>query len=55
MDGRWYQFIYVRSCSGFVMEGTLRKANWADGKWEDIYEMGLLEEEWAAKYGRDKA
>lgn len=43
--------LHIYSRSGFVMEGSLRKANWADGKWEDIYEMGMLEEEWAAKLG----
>jgi RimJ/RimL family protein N-acetyltransferase len=36
--------------SGFVMEGTQRKENWVDGKWEDIYTMGVLETEWAERY-----
>lgn len=33
---------------GFVIEGRKRKANWADGGWEDILEMAVLEDEWAA-------
>lgn len=41
--------IYLFS-SGFVLEGTERKANWADGQWEDIYAMGVLETEWAERY-----
>lgn len=35
--------------SGLVEEGRKRKANWIDGKWEDIVFMGILEEEWAAQ------
>jgi RimJ/RimL family protein N-acetyltransferase len=41
--------------SGFVMEGTQRKANWVDGKWEDIYTMGVLETEWTERYWGTKA
>lgn len=35
--------------SGFVIEGRKRKANWADGGWEDILDMAILEEEWTAR------
>lgn len=52
MDSNISSNVLLRS--GFVVEGTLRKANWADGKWEDIYEMGVLEEEWAAKHWKDE-
>lgn len=30
-------------------EGRKRKANWVDGKWEDIIFMAILEEEWAVR------
>jgi hypothetical protein len=33
------------------VEGTKRKANWADRKCEDIVDMGVLEEDWAALHG----
>ncbi|KAF9073489.1 acyl-CoA N-acyltransferase [Rhodocollybia butyracea] len=33
---------------GFVEEGVDRKANWADGRWQDLIRMAILEEEWAA-------
>ena len=36
---------------GFVVEGVKRKANWADGKWEDVYDMCILDEDWALKKG----
>lgn len=36
--------------SGFVHEGVQRKGNWADGRWEDVICMGVLETEWAARY-----
>ncbi|KAF9556290.1 acyl-CoA N-acyltransferase [Agrocybe pediades] len=31
---------------GFVCEGVMRKARWANGKWTDIINMGILVEEW---------
>jgi len=31
--------------SGFVEEGTMRKAGWANGKWRDTIYMGILVEE----------
>jgi hypothetical protein len=31
-----------------VVEGIKRKGNWSDGKWEDIIDMSVLDEEWAA-------
>ncbi|KAF7978505.1 hypothetical protein HWV62_41659 [Athelia sp. TMB] len=34
---------------GFAVEGVKRKANWADGKWEDVYDMCILDEDWALK------
>ncbi|KAF7979650.1 hypothetical protein HWV62_41623 [Athelia sp. TMB] len=34
---------------GFVMEGTARKTNWVDGKWQDIHGMGILDTEWAER------
>jgi len=34
---------------GFEVEGIKRKANWADGKWEDVYDMAILDEDWEAK------
>lgn len=36
--------------SGFAVEGRERKSNWADGKWEDMIIMGVLDTEWAEKY-----
>ncbi|KDQ53666.1 hypothetical protein JAAARDRAFT_136698 [Jaapia argillacea MUCL 33604] len=36
---------------GFREEGRKRKANWVDGKWEDIIQMGLLEDEWPSSPG----
>jgi len=33
---------------GFLEEGRKRGGNWAEGHWEDIIYMGVLEEEWAA-------
>ncbi|KAG9312409.1 acyl-CoA N-acyltransferase [Chiua virens] len=35
---------------GFREEGRKRRGNWAEGKWEDIIYMGVLEEEWAASH-----
>ncbi|KAK7690376.1 hypothetical protein QCA50_007034 [Cerrena zonata] len=34
---------------GFVKEATLRKANWVEGEWQDIIQMGILEDEWRDK------
>ncbi|KAF9077639.1 acyl-CoA N-acyltransferase [Rhodocollybia butyracea] len=31
---------------GFVQEGVQRKANWINGKWQDIIWMAILDEEW---------
>lgn len=28
------------------MEGVEREANFVDGRWEDVYNMGILESEW---------
>lgn len=46
--------IYATVCShvqhvhrGFKHEGTKRRANWAEGHWEDLLYMGILEDEWA--------
>ena len=36
------------STSGFVEEGRKRKAIWIGGKWEDLVEFGMLDEEWLA-------
>ncbi|EGN98010.1 hypothetical protein SERLA73DRAFT_55712, partial [Serpula lacrymans var. lacrymans S7.3] len=35
---------------GFVEEGRKRRANWVEGHWEDTINMGVLSEEWAARY-----
>ncbi|KAF9077642.1 acyl-CoA N-acyltransferase [Rhodocollybia butyracea] len=34
--------------AGFIEEGILRKASWSDGKWQDVFAMAILEEDWAA-------
>lgn len=34
--------------SGFVQEGVQRKANWLDGKWQDVIWMAVLDEDWEA-------
>ena len=39
----------ILDISGFVTEGRKRKANWADGGWEDVLDMAILEEEWMAR------
>ena len=31
---------------GFKLEGVEREANFVDGRWEDVYNMGILESEW---------
>ncbi|KAF9073488.1 acyl-CoA N-acyltransferase [Rhodocollybia butyracea] len=33
---------------GFVEEGVDRKANWVDGRWQDVIRMSILDEEWVA-------
>ncbi|KIY65168.1 acyl-CoA N-acyltransferase [Cylindrobasidium torrendii FP15055 ss-10] len=32
--------------AGFVLEGTKRKALWAEGKWNDIHLMGIMDEDY---------
>ncbi|KAJ4000409.1 acyl-CoA N-acyltransferase [Lentinula boryana] len=34
---------------GFVREGVQRKANWMEGRWQDVIWMAILKEEWEAK------
>ncbi|KAJ3731083.1 acyl-CoA N-acyltransferase [Lentinula guzmanii] len=34
---------------GFVREGVQRKANWMEGRWEDVIWMAILREEWKAE------
>ncbi|KAF9077640.1 acyl-CoA N-acyltransferase [Rhodocollybia butyracea] len=34
--------------AGFIEEGVLRKASWSDGKWQDVFSMAILDEDWAA-------
>lgn len=38
--------------AGFVTEGVLRHAQFADGRFQDLRRMSLLREEWAAQPGR---
>lgn len=45
--------LHVYEKIGFVREGLRRKNIWADGRWIDTIEMGLLEDEWRAKNGED--
>ncbi|KIK69565.1 hypothetical protein GYMLUDRAFT_33940 [Collybiopsis luxurians FD-317 M1] len=33
---------------GFVEEGVQRKANWANGEWQDAISMAILDEDWEA-------
>lgn len=35
------------------MEGVEREANFVDGRWEGVYNMGVLESEW--NHGVDKS
>ncbi|KAH7927679.1 acyl-CoA N-acyltransferase [Leucogyrophana mollusca] len=37
---------------GFQIEGRKRRANWVEGKWEDLLSMGVLDQEWAALYSK---
>ncbi|KZV77048.1 acyl-CoA N-acyltransferase [Peniophora sp. CONT] len=34
---------------GFVQEGVKRKARFAAGKWDDVIEMAILEDEWKSR------
>jgi len=34
--------------AGFTLEGTMRRAAWVCGRYEDVVLLGLLDEEWAA-------
>ncbi|KIJ62716.1 hypothetical protein HYDPIDRAFT_114406 [Hydnomerulius pinastri MD-312] len=36
---------------GFKEEGRKRRSNWTEGHWEDLFYMGVLEEEWTALHG----
>lgn len=36
---------------GFVVEGTDREAYWYDGGYRDCVWMGMLDREWAERYG----
>jgi RimJ/RimL family protein N-acetyltransferase len=38
--------------AGFVLEGTLRRRHYGQGRHEDVLIMGLLREEWAAQNRR---
>ncbi|KAE9398104.1 acyl-CoA N-acyltransferase [Gymnopus androsaceus JB14] len=40
--------IKVYNKVGFVQEGVQRKANWIDGKWQDVIWMAVLDEDWEA-------
>ena len=44
-------FLISMVCRGFIEEGRVRKAVWMDGKWLDVVEMSILEEEFWAKDG----
>ncbi|KAF9243134.1 hypothetical protein BU15DRAFT_86539 [Melanogaster broomeanus] len=35
-----------------MKEGRKRRGNWAEGHWEDIIYMGILQEEWVAQQNR---
>jgi hypothetical protein len=45
-----YELMYSQITSGFVLEGIKRKANWVEGKWEDIYCMGILASDWMSAH-----
>ncbi|OJJ45895.1 hypothetical protein ASPZODRAFT_544767 [Penicilliopsis zonata CBS 506.65] len=34
---------------GFVQEGRLREAMWRDGRWWDLIDMAILEDEWVSE------
>ncbi|KAE9398100.1 acyl-CoA N-acyltransferase [Gymnopus androsaceus JB14] len=40
--------IRVYNKVGFIQEGVQRKANWGDGKWQDVIWMAVLDEDWEA-------
>ncbi|TFK46067.1 acyl-CoA N-acyltransferase [Heliocybe sulcata] len=40
----------VYSKIGFKEEGRRRRQNWVDGHWEDVFIMGMLDDEWAEDY-----
>ncbi|KAE9403815.1 acyl-CoA N-acyltransferase [Gymnopus androsaceus JB14] len=40
--------IRVYNKVGFVQEVVQRKANWIDGKWQDVIWMAVLDEDWEA-------
>ncbi|KAE9403816.1 acyl-CoA N-acyltransferase [Gymnopus androsaceus JB14] len=40
--------IRVYNKVGFIQEGVQRKANWIDGKWQDVILMAVLDEDWEA-------
>lgn len=39
---------------GFVHEGTLREANWLDGRYWDVELWGMLEGEWRERFPQDR-
>jgi len=39
---------------GFVEEGVLRKANWGNGQWRDVVQMGILDEDFWAQQQTDQ-
>lgn len=39
---------------GFKEEGRKRRGNWIDGHWEDSLSMGVLDEEWAERYWKER-
>lgn len=39
--------------AGFVLEGTQRRAHFADGRFGDVHRMALLRDEWLALRGRE--
>lgn len=41
--------LHVYEKVGFVREGLRRKSLWLRGQFQDLVEMGLLEEEWFAR------
>lgn len=45
--------IHVYEKVGFVTEGRLREQYWVEGEFRDGLTMGILEQEWRAKYPED--